>query len=102
MVAGLDSPRPELLGELERRRAGRLGYRPRIGLVAPRLDGEVDVDHVPAEQGVAHGAADDPAAFHHIERHGQPGRLAERVPHPAHEPPSYSRSTRGRSAVVTS
>ena len=97
VVAGLDPPGPELLRELERRRAGRLGDRPGIGLVAPRLDRQIDVDHLPAQQGVAHGAADDPAAVQDIERHGQPRGLAERVPHPAHGPPSYSRSTRGSS-----
>ena len=102
VVAGLDPPGPELLRELERRRAGRLGDRPGVRLVAPRLDGQIDVDHVAAEQGVAHGAADDPAAVQDFERRGQTRGLAKRVPHPAHEPPSYSRSTRGSSPVVTS
>ena len=68
----------------------------------PGLDGEVDVDHLAADQGVPDGAPDHPAAVEHVERGGQAGRSPQRLPHPAHDAPTYSRSTRGKSPVVTS
>ena len=57
-----DAPRAEVAGEPERRAAGRARERARRGLrVAGQRD--VEVDGVPAEQAVAHGAADDPGAL---------------------------------------
>ena len=54
-----DAPGAERAGEPERGAAGLLGHGPR-GALGVLRHGEVEVDRPPAEQVVAHRAADDP------------------------------------------
>ena len=61
-VAGDDPPGLELLGELERMPVG-VGGDLAGGLLDVAVEGDVDVDHVAAEDRVADGAADEPGAI---------------------------------------
>ena len=74
VVAGLHPPRSELFGKLKRRGTSRLCDGAGAGFLSPRFDGEIDVDHLAAEQCVADGAPDDPASVDGIARNTHPWR----------------------------
>ena len=94
-------PGPELVRELERKAAGGVGHRAgrRAGIT---VDREVEVDHLAAEQRVAHRAADDPRGRpgQRLARGRSRGRPVDPVADSAHE--RSSRGTRDEIPQVTS
>ena len=90
-VVGDDPPGLEVLGELERMPSGVGGDLPRR-LFDVAVEGDVDVDHVAAQDRVADGAADDPGAIGDVAEAGARDLDRRRFAEPLLEPRQVHRA----------